>query len=78
MDPQTFFSKPVGQLTISKEIADNPAAYAPDQIAKAFAYLSKTRANGGVRNSERASKKLERRLFALNDEFRRKTGEHLD
>lgn len=78
MDPQAQYSRTVGPLTLAKTIADAPSAYDPQQIASAFAYLVKTRANGGVRNSERAINKLERRLRALGDEFRRKTGEYLD
>ena len=53
------------QLTLAKTIADNPDAHSMDQIRDAWLYLSKTRSNGGMRSSDRASTKLERRLARL-------------
>lgn len=59
----------MGQLTLAKTMADNPAAYSLSQLRDAYTYLVALRSNGGVRNSERASEKLERRLAALQAEI---------
>jgi len=56
-------------LALAKEIANNPRAYSLDQLRDAFDRLAKTRTNGGVRNSERASARLERRLAMIGAEM---------
>lgn len=60
----TFENTP---LTWSKLVADRPADWSEDDLRRALAYLESTRSNGGVRNSERAMAKLERRLERLNE-----------
>lgn len=62
----------MGQLTLAKSIADNPAAHSLDQLRDAYSYLAPLRSNGGVRNSERASAKLERRLAAITTEIEKR------
>ena len=56
-------------LTLAKTMADNPAAYSLSQLRDVYTYLVALRSNGGVRNSECASEKLERRLAALQAEI---------
>lgn len=52
-------------LTRAKAAADNPDPYSLDELCDALAYLEKTRINGGVRNSERAQRRLEQRISSL-------------
>jgi hypothetical protein len=62
----------MGQLTLAKTIADKPSAYSLGQMREAYAYLDKTRLNGGVRSSERAWNRLEKRLDCLRTEIHRR------
>lgn len=66
----------VGQLTLAKAAADNPATYAIDVLQDAKGYLERLRSNGGVRNSERAQARLERRIAALSTEIATRTALH--
>ena len=54
------------RLTRAKEIADAPGSFPVALLREAHARLARTLGNGGVRNSERASARLERRLAALS------------
>ncbi len=57
-------------LTLAKSIADNPRAYSLDQLRGARDYLAPLLCNGGVINSERATRKLSLRLLAIDTEIR--------
>lgn len=60
----------MGQLTFAKSVADNPASHPVDVLIDARTYLEKLRTNGGVRNSERASGRLETRLRSITNELK--------
>lgn len=55
------------KLTDAKLIADRPKCFPLEQLREARDRLARTRRNGGVRNSERAGEKLERRIKRLDD-----------
>jgi ubiquinone biosynthesis protein UbiJ len=54
-------------ITEAKAVADNPSGFTPEEWKAAHERLEKTKSNGGVRNSERATARLERRLGYLGD-----------
>lgn len=56
-------------LTAAKLIAERPAAHSVADLGAALERLISTRSNGGVRNSERAQLRLERRIDALRAEL---------
>jgi hypothetical protein len=62
----------LGSLTLAKTIADNPDAHSVDQLRGAWGRLQRTSINGGVRNSERATARLQRRLDRLTAAIHRR------
>lgn len=57
------------KLFEAEAVADDPTNYTGSELSTALRRLRGTRSNGGVRNSERASVRLERRIAALQDEL---------
>ena len=53
-------------LTSAKNVADQPWQHGLEALKAARVRLCATRANGGVRNSERAQARLEKRLDRLD------------
>ena len=61
-----------GSLTLAKTIADAPDRHSIDQMRGAREYLQQTSRNGGVRNSERAMARLDKRLDRLTAAIERR------